>query len=195
MTSWNTETLQQESTCNSECHREATYMLCGNEWEVAHLTPLPLFLKSRPELPPAMLGIKGNRNGWRKLRASLHWHWGAVLCDQFDNPSQVFLRSLMLGWSLLTSGQRGWMTPCFSMYQLLDKTPCVLSAWWFRTSGKRLVVFKQAPLPSKPTVSQPMDRTPQRDRWSQWQPMLNYSWRNLSLSQYPQRTLWNVLLQ
>lgn len=49
---------QQESTCSSECHRETPYMLCGNEWKVAHLTPLPLFWKSRPELPTAMLGIK-----------------------------------------------------------------------------------------------------------------------------------------
>lgn len=79
--------------------------------------------------------LKRNRKRWRKLRASLHWHWGAVLWDQFDNPSQVFLRSLMLlRWSLLTSGQQGWMAPCFPMYQLLDTTPCVLSVWWFTTS-------------------------------------------------------------
>lgn len=79
--------------------------------------------------------LKRNRKRWRKLRASWHWHWGAVLWDQFDNPSQVFLRSLMLlRWPLLTSGQQGWMAPCFPMYQLFDTTPCVLSVWWFTTS-------------------------------------------------------------
>lgn len=78
--------------------------------------------------------LKRNREGWRKWRTCLHWHWGAVLWDQCDNPRHVFLRSLvLLRWSLLTSGQQGWMAPYFPMYQLLDTTPCVLSVWWFRT--------------------------------------------------------------
>jgi len=57
-----------------------------------------------------------------------------VLWDLSNNPSpethtsQVLLGSLtLLRWSLLTSGEEGWMVSCFPLYQLLDTTLCTVS--------------------------------------------------------------------
>lgn len=127
--------LQQESTCSSECCRETTYMVRGNQGKLLTSHLCHCFGKADQSCQLLCWELKRNREGWRKWRTSLHWHWSTVLWDQCDSPSQVFLRSLvLLRWSLLTSGQQGWMAPCFPMYQLLDTAPCALSAWWYRTS-------------------------------------------------------------